>query len=244
MLPVHVRDKGSLLQLRTKAIEITVDKSRATLTLLNLLTNANWVFSFAPIPPAQPVSVQRQQNTWSIATPGAGTLKVELLHPSLVRITSTGPGSLRMHAEGTAPIFGLGERFFQAGLADTHLDVRPADKSGEPGHNWVYVAIPFVYTPTGLGLYADTIFDTRFSFNQAGSSFDFETANHAVSYGLMCGADGKAILGQYTGITGRPRTRPCGPSVPGSTQCREKMRCSIWRRESAKKASRRAHCGF
>ena len=133
VLPVHVRDKGPLLQLRTKAIEITVDKSKATLTLVNLLTNANWVFSFAPVPPAQPVSIQRQQNTWSIATPGAGTLKVELLHPSLVRITSTGPGSLKMHAEGTAPIFGLGERFFQAGLADTHLDVRPADKSGEPG---------------------------------------------------------------------------------------------------------------
>ena len=153
-LPVHVRDKGPLLQLRTKAIEITVDKSRATLTLVNLLTNANWVFSFASAPPAQPVGIQRQQNTWSIATPGAGALQVEFLQASLVRLTWTGPGpltvpSLKMHAEGTAPIFGLGERFFQAGLADTHLDVRPADKSGEPGHNWVYVAIPLVFTPTG-----------------------------------------------------------------------------------------------
>jgi alpha-glucosidase (family GH31 glycosyl hydrolase) len=70
------------------------------------------------------------------------------------------------------------------------------------------VAIPFVYTPTGLGLYADTIFDTRFSFNLAGSSFDFETANHAVSFYLMCGADAKAILEQYTGITGRPQNPP------------------------------------
>jgi hypothetical protein len=204
-LSVHVRDKGPLLQLRTKAIEITVDKSKATLTLVNLLTSATWVFSFAP---AQPVSIQRQQGTWSIATPGAGTIKVEFLHPSLVRITWTGPDSLKMHAEGATPIFGLGERFFQAGLADTHLDVRPADKSGEPGHNWVYVAVPLVYTPTGLGLYADTIFETRFSFNQAGSSFDFETANHAISFYLMCGADGKAILEQYTGITGRPQNPP------------------------------------
>jgi alpha-glucosidase (family GH31 glycosyl hydrolase) len=208
-LAVHVRDKGPLLQLRTKAIEITVDKSRATLTLVNLLTNANWIFSFATTSPGQPVSIQRQLNTWSIATPGAGAIHVEFLHASLVRLTWTGPdGALTMHAEGTAPIFGLGERFFQAGLADIHLDVRPADKSGEPGHNWVYVAIPLVYTPTGLGLYADTIFDTRFRFNQAGSSFDFETANHAVSFYLMCGADAKAILEQYTGITGRPQNPP------------------------------------
>src|ERR1700753_942354 len=195
-LPVRVRDKGGLLQLRTKALEITVDKSRATLTLVNLLTNANWLFSFAPMAPAQAVSIQRQQNTWSIATAGGGTLKVEFLHPSLVRITSAGPGSPKMPAEGTAPIFGVGKRFSQAALAAPHLDVRPADKSGEPGHNWVYVAIPLVYTPTGLGLYADTIFDTHFRFNQAGCSVDFETANHAVSFYLMSGADGKAILEQ------------------------------------------------
>jgi alpha-D-xyloside xylohydrolase len=207
-LPVHVRDKGPLLQVRTKAVEITVDKLRATLTLKNLLTNSSWVFSFASAPLAQPVSIQRQQNTWSIATPGAGAIRVEVLQASLVKLTWTGSDSLTMHTEGTAPIFGLGERFFQAGLADTHLQVRPADKSGEPGHNWVYVAIPFVYTPTGLGLYADTVFDTRFRFNQAGSSFDFETANHAVSFYLMCGADAKAILEQYTGITGRPQNPP------------------------------------
>jgi hypothetical protein len=93
-LPVHVHDKRELLQLRTKAIEITVDKSRATLTVVNLLTNANWIFSFAPTPPAQPVSIQRQQNTWSIATPGAGTIQVEFLHASLVRLTWTGPEPL------------------------------------------------------------------------------------------------------------------------------------------------------
>jgi hypothetical protein len=50
-LPIHIRDKVPLLQLRTKAVEITVDKSRATLTLVNLLTNANWAFSFSPTPP-------------------------------------------------------------------------------------------------------------------------------------------------------------------------------------------------
>ena len=32
------------------------------------------------------------------------------------------------------------------------------------------MAVPLVYTPTGLGLYADTVFDTNFNFNAAGSS--------------------------------------------------------------------------
>ena len=212
-LAVRVRDKRELLQVRTKAIEITVDKSTATLTVVNLLTSAHWVFSFAPTPPAQPVSVQRQENTWSVSTPGVGTIKVELLRASVVRLAWTGadPATtprLKMHVEGGAPMFGLGERFFQAALADTHLEVRPADKSGEPGHNWVYVAIPFVYTPTGLGLYADTIFNTHFSFNHTGSSLDFETANHPISFYLMCGANPKFILEQYTAITGRPQTPP------------------------------------
>ena len=144
-----------------------------------------------------------------------------------------------MHAEGTAPIFGLGERFFQAGLADTHLDVRPADKSGEPGHNWVYVAIPFVYTPTGLGLYADTIFDTRFSFNQAGSSFDFETANHAVSFYLMCGADAKGDPGTIH-RDHRPASEPALVDLRPLDQRSAGKRCGA---QSGAESPRRRHPG-
>jgi alpha-D-xyloside xylohydrolase len=208
-LPVHVQDSRQLLQVRTKAIEIMVDKSSGTLTLVNLVTRSNWVFSFASMPPTQPVTVEREQHSWSLSSAAAGTIKVELLQASLVRLTWTpATHALTMHVGGSAPVFGLGERFFQAGLAGTHLDVRPADKSGEPGHNWVYVAIPLVYTPSGLGLYADTIFDTHFNFNAAGSSFDLETAGNPVSFYLMSGADPKSILEQYTAMTGRPQNPP------------------------------------
>lgn len=208
-LPIHVRDQRQLLQLRTKAIEITVDKSAATLTLVNLVTKANWVISFTPAPPAQPIAIARHQHVWSLTSSAIGTINLELLHASQLRLTwkPTTP-ALKLHVEGSAPVFGLGERFFQAGLANTRLEVRPVDKSGEPGHNWVYVAIPLVYTPTGLGLYADTVFDTHFNFNQAGSSFDVDAASSPVSFYLMCGADPKSILEQYTGMTGRPENPP------------------------------------
>ena len=208
-LPIHVRDQRQLLQLRTKAIEITVDKSAATLTLVNLATRANWVISFASAPPAQSIAITREQHAWTLSSSAIGTVKLEILHASEFSLTWTpATPALTLHVEGSAPVFGLGERFFQAGLANTHLEVRPVDKSGEPGHNWVYVAIPLVYTPSGLGLYADTVFDTHFSFNQAGSSFDLEAANRPVTFYLMCGLDAKSILGQYTGMTGRPQNPP------------------------------------
>ena len=208
-LPIHVRDQRQLLQLRTNAFEITVDKSAATLNLVNLATRANWVISFAPAPPAQPLAITRQQHEWTLSSPTIGTIKLEILHATQFRLTwaPTTP-ALSLHVEGSAPVFGLGERFFQAGLANTHLQVRPVDKSGEPGHNWVYVAIPLVYTPPGLGLYADTVFDTHFNFNQTGSSFGLDAANSPVTFYFMCGADAKSILEQYTGMTGRPQNPP------------------------------------
>ena len=113
-----------------------------------------------------------------------------------------------IHIAGADPCFGLGERFFQAALSNTHFDVRPADRSGEPGHNWSYVAVPLVYTPTGLGLYADTVFDTNFNFNPAGSAFDLRVANTPVTFYFLSGPNPKAILEQYTALTGRPENPP------------------------------------
>ena len=115
------------------------------------------------------------------------TLTLELMTAGMARITIARPTAAlaqspqTIHIAGADPCFGLGERFYQAALSNTHFDVRPADRSGEPGHNWSYVAIPLVYTPTGLGLYADTVFDTNFQFNAAGSAFDLRVANTPVT---------------------------------------------------------------
>jgi alpha-D-xyloside xylohydrolase len=214
-LPVQVRESGHTLQLRTKSLQITINKSAATFTVVNLLTGASWLLSLANADSDSPAvnSIKRQQNTWTVSVQNSSTMEIEILHASMVRLTWTAGDratlrSLKMHVQGSEPMFGLGERFFQASLAGTHLDVRPVDKSGEPGHNWVYVAIPLVYSSSGLGLYADTAFDTNVNFDQAGSSFDLQVANNAVSFYLMAGAGPKAVLEQYTSITGRPQNPP------------------------------------
>src|SRR3984957_6095355 len=222
-LKVNVHDTRGRLELKTQSLQITIDRAAATLTMLNPETPASWVFSFAEQAAATPTPVPaaavpptfthltRQQNTWSFSFPtpaGDATVTLELLHAGMatLSIARPAPGPLTIHIAGADPCFGLGERFYQAALSDTHFDVRPADRSGEPGHNWSYVAIPLVYPPTGLGLYADTVFDTNFNFNPAGSAFDLRVANPPVTFYFLSGAGPKSILEQYTALTGRPES--------------------------------------
>ncbi len=160
-------------------------------------------------------------------------------------IVRPSPAPLTIHIAGADPCFGLGERFYQAALSDTHFDVRPADRSGEPGHNWSYVAIPLVYTPTGLGLYADTVFDTNFNFNAAGSAFDLRVANTPVTFYVLSAAQSQGHPASSTPRSpAAPKTRPYGPSDPGSPLSREEMRYWRRRRESAPKAFQPAPSGF
>ena len=234
-LKVKVHDTRGRLELKTQSLQITIDRPAATLTLLNLETHASthvsWVFSFAeqaaatptPVPTATApptfTNLTRQKNTWSFSFPspaGDTTVTLELLHAGMATLSiarsspspSLAPAPLAIHIAGADPCFGLGERFNQAALSNTHFDVRPADRSGEPGHNWSYVAIPLVYTPTGLGLYADTVFDTNFNFNDAGSTFDLRVAKTPVTFYLLSAPNPKAILEQYTALTGRPENPP------------------------------------
>jgi alpha-D-xyloside xylohydrolase len=219
-LKVKQHDTRTTLNLKTQSMEITLDRQAATLTLLNLQTHASWTLSLVDQTSAGPAAfanITRQQNQWTLtrhAAAGDITLTLELLHDNLARLSIARPtpaltqAPQTIHVEGADPCFGLGERFYQAALSNTHFDVRPADRSGEPGHNWSYVAIPLVYTPTGLGLYADTVFDTNFHFNPAGSAFDLRVANTPVTFYFLSVPNPKAILEQYTALTGRPENPP------------------------------------
>lgn len=221
-LRVQVHQNNRSLRLAAPSLEFTIDKTSAAITVENPRTQAAWTITRPEEPgcvttaPLRVVEMDGQRNQWTASQgdgPACGSLTLEILDQAMARITySTSALStvhdLRLHVEGRIPLFGLGERFWQAGLADTSLDVRPADKSGEPGHAWVYVAVPFVISPGGLGLYADTAFDSMFRFNQSGSSFDLKVANSPVSFYVFSGADPKAVLSTYTSITGRPQNPP------------------------------------
>lgn len=210
-LKVKVHNTKTAVRISTSSLEITIDRAAATLALLNLQTHASWVLSFASTSPPTGVNLTRQQNAWTLSfqTPdGDVSLTLEFLHASMARVSISRRAPLVLHIAGTDPCFGLGERFAQASLADTHFNVRPADRSGEPGHNWSYVAVPLVYTPTGLALDADTVFDTNFSFNAGGSAYDLRVANTPATFYFFVGPDPKSILEQYTALTGRPEDPP------------------------------------
>jgi alpha-D-xyloside xylohydrolase len=224
-LKVKVHDTHGRLELKTQSLQITIDRPAATLTMLNLETRASWVLSFAEqaavtpalvptatVPPTF-TNLTRQQNSWSFSfhsSAGEAAVTLELLQAGMATLSFArpAPSALTIHIAGADPCFGLGERFHQAALSNTHFNVRPADRSGEPGHNWSYVAIPLVYTPTGLGLYADTVFDTNFHFNEAGTAFELRVANTPVTFYFLSVPNPKAILEKYTALTGRPENPP------------------------------------
>jgi len=185
-LPVKVKETSQSLELTTISSVFTFDKVRFTLSVLNPATKASWVISW----PAQgtgchgasarapAAKIERQVNEWTLKLGEARAcpaVTLARLTDGLTRLTYTGAAGATardstVQLEGSLPLFGLGERFWQSKLAGAHLDVRPADKPGEPGHDWVYVAIPFVYNAGGLGLYADTVFEAQFRFHAASIS--------------------------------------------------------------------------
>src|SRR5580693_2708516 len=64
-LKVKQQNTRTTLTLKTQSLQITIDRQAATLTLLNLQTHADWVFSL-PDQTAAITSITRQQNNWTI----------------------------------------------------------------------------------------------------------------------------------------------------------------------------------
>ena len=233
-LDVEAKDTSASLVLSTSVAEVTLDKAVRKINWHNRRTGAAWQLTMPPgcvsnrQPDLRDVSaVTRKGNVWDITFPstcGSTTLSLQFLEQDVARLqveTSTEP-ELRLHVEGGGPFFGLGERFWQSGLSETHLDVRPLDHFGEPGHNWTYVAVPLVYTPGGLGLYADTAFDTKFVSDEADSSFDLRIAHPIASFYFFTEPTPKDVLSAYTAVTGRPENPPLWTFGPWITTLRGK----------------------
>ncbi len=223
-LHVMETDEQDLYRIQTDTTEFSFRKDSAALTVRNRGTGASWTISLtgglgcvdgAVTKASHGLVLTRDKNTWTgvAETPcGQRGWMLEVLQTGLARLTlePTGgkEGGQGLHIEGGGPYFGLGERFWQAGLSGTSLDVRPQDRYGEPGHDWTYVAVPFVYTPGGLGMYADTAFDTKFRFTEPDTAFDVQIAGSPVPVYLFVESEPKAVLSAYTAITGRPQNPP------------------------------------
>ncbi len=223
-LQVVTNDTPKGLTLTSASARYVLGRQDGALTITDRKSSTSWTFSVAQpegCTAAGAVKTTLAIRGWTATLPstcGVVSLRLEILSDGLARMTVgrdtpagaavPAAGELTLHVLGGGPYFGLGERFWQAGLSATTLDVRPQDRAGEPGHNWVYVAVPLVYDPAGLGIYADTAFDAKFRFNQADTSFDMTFAEGPVPLYLFTEADPKAVLSAYTGMTGRPQDPP------------------------------------
>ena len=221
---VTVKDSAASYSVETVVVQFAFGKNELALSMHNRQTGAEWTISLAgeqqctntTKAKTSSTSVRAAgKNTWIAvaSTPcGQRSWMLEVLQQGLARLTlqmaEPGNKGVALRIDGGGPYFGLGERFWQTGLSGTTMDVRPQDRYGEPGHNWTYVAIPLVYTPGGLGIYADTAFDTKFRFPERGQSFDVQVAGAPVPLYLFTESEPKAVLSAYTAITGRPQNPP------------------------------------
>ena len=216
-LQPEVHDSPEALQISTSAVQFVFEKATARLTINNSRSKASWALAL-PACNGDVVAARRAGNSWTLAPPGkcAGeAITLTVLTSSLARLdlkqalpAAGSDASFQFHVQGGGPYFGLGERFWQAGLKGTQLDLRPQDRYGEPGHNWVYMGIPFLYTPGGLGFYLDTAFDTHVAVDEADNTASVKVSTDAVSLYLFAEPNPKDVLTAYTDLTGRPQDLP------------------------------------
>ncbi len=223
-----VQDNGDMLQIETSAAQFTIQKHTGEIVMRNRQTKSEWTLN-TPACRGGVASGIRTGNSWTFAASGdclGASATLTIMSATLARLdlqtASSATPQIAFHIAGGGPYFGLGERFWQAGLAGTQLDARPQDRYNEPGHNWTYMGIPLLYTPAGLGLYADTAFDTHFAIDEADGSVDIKAATHSVPLYLFVEPDPKHILTAYTGLTGRPHDPPMWQFGPWITSLQGK----------------------
>ncbi len=224
-LQPRVVDSPDALVVETAVARYTFGKRDGRLTVMDMQSQRNW--SLVSLPCAVD-GVNRKGNTWTLA-PAAGcagpTLALTLLTAKLARLDMHAPSTakeLALTVSGDGPYFGLGERFYQAGLKNQQLDLRPQDRYGEPGHNWTYMGIPLLYSTGGLGLFADTAFDTRAAVDETGGSAQLRLAHDTASIYLFAEQTPKGVLTAYTALTGRPQMPPLWEFGPWITSLQGK----------------------
>lgn len=224
----EIVDGPEILQIETDAVRFRLDKTTSRLSMESRAGKGLWTLAVPGCDGPMPVA-RHDRNSWTFSAAGCpgSSATLTLLTSALARLDLSGMGvhdakGLAFHLDGGGPYFGLGERFWQTSLKGTMLDARPQDRYGEPGHGWTYMGIPFLYTPGGLGLYADTAFDTHFAVNEADDAVEVRIAGNTVPLYLFAEPDPKAVLTAYTGLTGRPPELPLWAYGPWITSLQGK----------------------
>ncbi len=230
--PVHVEvdETAAALRLETAAWQLEIAKDRWGMALTNKQTGLTWKLAgttwaqsssnTAALRLSKVRHIERQGDRWRIQVEIAGSsapanLEIAVLSPTIIRLSIRAPqlddndrSSLGLTFIGSGPFFGLGERFDRIKLDGLKTVLRPEDLLGQPGHNWTYIPIPFLFTPRGLGIYLDTAAASTFDLSQAQQQkFSIELKHPSTDTYFFVG-EPKGILENYTSLMGRSPVPP------------------------------------
>lgn len=206
------------LHLETDAWRLEIAKSRWQMALTNKQTGLTWrLADLGRLTKIQ--QVERRGNSWRMQVQIEGAVEtaavdLTILSPTVIRLSIRAPqlganAQMKLNFTGAGPFFGLGERFAQAKLDGLKTTLHPEDLLGQPGHNWTYIPVPFLFTPRGLGLYLDTARGSTFDLSQAGQQrFSIQLDGPSVDSYFFVDSGPKGTLKDYTWLTGRSPVPP------------------------------------
>jgi len=238
-VPVVDKESPESLRLETHVWKLEVARNPFGMTFSNKLTGVEWKLAGveygndakAPGQPAQGSAaspVIRLMQLGSIEKHGGAWILEGVVEGSQqsvrIEITVTSPNALAVSMDASKlganttskyqvvtrdTLFGLGEQFSQENLDNFKISLHPDDKPGTPGHQWVYMSVPFVYSPSGVGIYFDSAYNCVFDSTQSGErGFLMEFGGPSMDFYLFAAESPKEILKVYTALTGRPPLAP------------------------------------
>jgi alpha-D-xyloside xylohydrolase len=232
---LKIKETASILTLATSLWRLEVTKKYLTMRLTNKETNLTWQLGDpqnnlvgiaweqgrdhpVAISLADVRHIDRHGDSWRLEVAVAGStaiavLEIEVISPSVVRLRISPPhlegiGDMTWNIRGAGPFFGLGERFDQVNLDGLKTVLHPEDHLGQPGHNWTYIPVPFLFAPLGIGLYLDTTAVSTFDLTQAKNRSVAIRLRDASVDGYFFMGSPKDILASYTALTGRSPVLP------------------------------------
>jgi alpha-glucosidase (family GH31 glycosyl hydrolase) len=237
--PAEEQDSLDGLRIETKVWRLEVSKRPFHLVFVNKLTGAHWGLGAAnsstsgvswkrtakdtnvepPLILDQIQRTERQNGSWTMEAVVTGSgqpvrIQIALLSPDALKISFDGSAmgpevQSEFHISAGGPFFGLGEQFSRINQDGVRIDLHPNDLAWIPGHLWDYMSVPFVYGPSGNGVYFDTALNCVFDSTKAEQpGFALQFGGPSVDMYLIAGKGPKEVLEAYTAITGRSKLPP------------------------------------
>lgn len=232
---LKIGETASILTLETGLWRLEVTKKGCGVSLTNKQTGLTWqladsdqhsdgIFlgqsakSSEGLKLAEIEHIEQSGDGWRIQVAVVGStvpaiLEITVVARSVIRLSIRPPqivdnAAMTLHFNGAGPFFGLGERFDRIKLDGLNTVLRPHDTSSQPGHNWTYIPVPFLFTPHGLGLYLDTAAITTFDLSGSEKrKFSIQIDRPTVDCYFFVGTP-KDIVEDYTSLTGRTPLSP------------------------------------